>query len=234
MTNKNNNLIGISGKIGSGKDTVGKIIQYLTDVRIRSSLGLEEFLSPRNVITSEYSRYEIKKFSGKLKDICALLIGCSVDDFESQDFKLKELPECWNKTSFVEVNGISKHVEKMTVRKLLQTVGTEAMRDNLHNNVWVNALFADYDENDSWVITDMRFPNEMKAVEDRGGITIRVERTIIHKMMESNIKVEVEEHSSERALDGAKFDYLISNNDTIIELAEKIRNILIEEKIIMW
>ena len=29
----------------------------------------------------------------------------------------------------------------------------------------------------NWIITDMRFPNEMKAVKKRGGITIRVNRS---------------------------------------------------------
>jgi hypothetical protein len=32
----------------------------------------------------------------------------------------------------------------MSVRKLLQKLGTEAMRDGLHTNVWCNALFSDY------------------------------------------------------------------------------------------
>ena len=75
----------------------------------------------------------------------------------------------------------------MTYREFLQKLGTEAMRDGLHTNVWVNALFADYiphkkeggfqrsvkDTNGipydfeyeveypNWIITDMRFPNEL-------------------------------------------------------------------------
>lgn len=84
----------------------------------------------------------------------------------------------------------------MSVRELLQKLGTEAMRDGLHENVWVNALFADYtlnqvwktarelnsevassvEEYPNWIITDMRFPNEMEAVKERNGITIRVIR----------------------------------------------------------
>jgi hypothetical protein len=39
-------------------------------------------------------------------------------------------------------------------------------------------------------------------------------------------------HPSETALDDAKFDYTIENNGTLDELVEKVRVILIREKII--
>jgi hypothetical protein len=40
------------------------------------------------------------------------------------------------------------------------------------------------------------------------------------------------EHESETALDNAEFDYEIINDGTISELIDKIRNILIENKLI--
>jgi hypothetical protein len=40
------------------------------------------------------------------------------------------------------------------------------------------------------------------------------------------------EHESETALDNAKFDYEIINDGTIEELIEKVKEILIKEKII--
>jgi hypothetical protein len=109
----------------------------------------------------------------------------------------------------------------------------------------VNALFADYrlwsdgskDWYPNWIITDMRFPNEMEAVVKRNGITIRVVRacsecgkTGHHKM--SCSKQYTKEHSSETALDDAKFDYEIINDAGIPELIEKVRKILIKEKLI--
>jgi hypothetical protein len=125
----------------------------------------------------------------------------------------------------------------MTVRTFLQKLGTEAMRDGLHTNVWVNALFADYKpfvkewdelgngtlvQYPNWIITDMRFPNEMEAVEQRKGITIRVVRpgTITG------------EHPSETALDDAYFDHVISNNGSLEDLVEKVKQILTMKKII--
>ena len=42
----------------------------------------------------------------------------------------------------------------------------------------------------------------------------------------------VEPHPSETALDNHPFDYTIDNNGTIEELIEKVREILIKEKLI--
>jgi hypothetical protein len=130
--------------------------------------------------------------------------------------------------------------KNMTVRLFLQKLGTEAMRDGLHKNVWVNALFADYKdiyvgswgqghymcEKPKWILTDMRFPNEMEAVELREGITIRVNRN------NGTRAIDVDPHPSETALDDAKFNYTIDNNGTLDELVEKVREILTKEKMI--
>jgi hypothetical protein len=224
-------LIGISGRIGSGKDTVGSIIQYLTakDIgsdcmkRIRAGLSIEGHHN---------SDFQIKKFAGKLKLIGSILSGIVADQFEDQEFKKLYMGVDWD----------------MTYREFLQKLGTEAMRDGLHVNVWVNALFADYKciggkmipvpkedeynpkyrEYPNWIITDMRFPNEMEAVEQRKGITIRVHRDLHN----GNAHISPIPHASETALDDAKFDYEIINDGTLEDLVEKVKEILIKENII--
>ena len=89
----------------------------------------------------------------------------------------------------------------------------------------------------NFIITDTRFENELEAIKKRGGITIRVNRpcntcggSCYHKM--SCPVSKSGEHYSETALDDAEFDYVIDNNGTISELIDKIRNILIENKLI--
>lgn len=62
------------------------------------------------------------------------------------------------------------------VRLYLQHLGTEGGRDNLGANVWVDAAFKDYDPNVPTVFTDVRFPNEIQAIRDRGGIIVRIDR----------------------------------------------------------
>lgn len=75
----------------------------------------------------------------------------------------------------------------------------------------------------SWCITDMRFPNEVKAIKEKDGIIIRINR-------ETNY---VSNHSSEIALDDYEdFDYIIDNNNCIDCLIEKVKEILKHEKII--
>jgi hypothetical protein len=231
-------IIGINGKIGSGKDTVGKIIQYLTsesgDPNSSRYRGYEEFLSKgggsalRNFDQHYVSDWEIKKFAGKLKQTASLLTGIDIEDFEDQEFKKLYMSPEWG----------------MTYREFLQKLGTEAMREGLHTNVWVNALFADYIhtkncgcekncrcEHDlpNWLITDMRFPNEMEAVVEKGGITIRVMRPI-HALSQENHCGLL--HPSEIALDGHTMHYEIINDGTIEDLVEKVREVLIKENII--
>lgn len=213
MTKKT--LIGINGKIGAGKDTVGEIIQKLC-------------------ITNSGSKFEIKKFAGKLKQTASLLTGIPIKKFEDQEFKTKALGREWCYPT--EWQG-REHWVEMTVREFLQRLGTEAMRVGLHTNVWVNALFADYkwyvkswDElgteidgaYPNWVITDMRFPNEMEAVVEKGGITIRVVRP----------GTVTGDHPSETALDDAAFDYEIINDGSMEELVSKVRSILVAEHIL--
>lgn len=179
-------IIAISGKIGAGKDTVGEIIQKLC-------------------LTNTNQNYKIKKFADKLKDIVCILIGCTREQLEDREFKEKELGEEWwyycnslffdgetKMVSYLEANDTIKdntswYIVKLTPRKLLQLLGTEAGRNIIHPNIWVNALFADYpkivdmddkglDVYENWIITDVRFPNEAQAIKDRGGIVIRVNR----------------------------------------------------------
>lgn len=209
-------LIGINGKIGAGKDTVGEIIQKLC-------------------ITNSGPKFEIKKFAGKLKQTASLLTGIPIKKFEDQDFKMTSLGPEW-KRPFYDADS-NLYYEEMTIRKFLQLLGTEAMRVGLHTNVWVNALFADYkwyvknwDElgteidgaYPNWIITDMRFPNEMEAVIEKAGITIRVIRP----------GTTTGDHPSETALDDALFDYEIINDGTMEELVNKVRDILVKEQII--
>tara|TARA_R110000822_G_scaffold1894_6_gene9070 strand:- start:257 stop:946 length:690 start_codon:yes stop_codon:yes gene_type:complete len=228
-------IIGVNGKINSGKDTVGKIVQYL--VNPLEDYTIYDWIESDDLNGRDFN-FEIKKFAGKLKQTASLLTGIPVKDFEDQEFKKSYLGEEWATVRNHPLNSIPvfedvKFNELMSVRELLQKLGTEAMRDGLHTNVWVNALFADYKgpklsqyNPSNWIITDMRFPNEMEAIVERKGITIRVTRPV--KKSKTTAKL----HPSETSLDKAKFDYEIMNNGTIDNLIDMVREILIREAII--
>ena len=94
-------IIGLSGYAGVGKDTLAK---YITQVD---------------------PQFQVKKFSGKLKYIASILTGIPAENFESQDFKTKELNgwDTWAYKSrndgddvFPKYNG-EPYRKPMTVRK---------------------------------------------------------------------------------------------------------------------
>ena len=151
----------------------------------------------------------------------------------------------------------------MTPRLLLQLLGTECGRDILHPNLWVISLFSKYNsrfsgldivdfsknppetkqihrtEESKWIITDVRFPNELETIKKRGGITIRVNRDVREFKEYFNGKEWVAKsiptdiiHFSETALDNAEFDYTINNDSSIEDLIHTVSLILKREKII--
>ena len=225
-------IIGVSGYSGSGKDTVGTIIQYLNCENPQSSI--EEMCANYSEFEywlDEQSEWEIRKFAGKLKDIASHLTGIDIEDFEDQDFKKTNLGREWDVPATASlVDGIINlsEMRPMTVREFLQKLGTNALRNGLHHNVWVNALMADYVNDDqtgtvpNWIITDTRFPNEAQAIKDKGGIIIRVDRPGVKP---------INDHPSEVGLDNWKFDYRIANVSDIYTLKETVREILKHAKI---
>jgi hypothetical protein len=147
------NLIGICGRMGAGKDYVGKIIQYLTlDNRV-FSMNNEDIIADLkyNGYCAKQSNWQIKKYAYKLKQIVSILTGISVEDLEKEEVKNSFLPNEWGYYEFTgDLEPITmlaiNDFKKMTVRQLLQNVGTDAMRDVIHPDIWVNALFSEYKE----------------------------------------------------------------------------------------
>lgn len=226
-------IISISGRIGSGKDTVGSIIQYLTCNADKANIKYSEW-DGNTVWNINAHNWKTKKFADKLKNIACMMLGCTREQLEDQEFKKTFLPVEWGYLKTPTTHQL------MTVREFLQKLGTDAMRNGLHENVWVNSLMCDYKPDSytrmsvtyiasklpNWIITDTRFPNELAAVKAKEGITIKVIR---NWGSTDNL---FSQHPSETALDDAKFDYEIVNDGTIEDLIEKVRVILIEKNII--
>lgn len=278
-------IIGVSGKIGSGKDTVGRIIQYLTDETVNKVLYpyFEEW-DKLDTGNEGSTKFKIVKFADKVKDIVCLLTGCTREQLEDVNFKNTELGEEWTyakvcstetfsrpeiyaseKEAFHKARELRLYIAgsdyfaksfRLTYRRLLQLIGTECGRNIIHPNIWINATMKDYKtiketfkdshsepsgyliidtsnkENNievkydrssfpNWIITDVRFPNEAKAVKDRAGFIIRVNRG-----------EPISNHESETALDDYPFDYVIDNNGTIEELVKEVKYILVKEKVL--
>lgn len=98
----------------------------------------------------------------------------------------------------------------ITVRQALQRVGTDWFR-SLYPDAWVNAwkqsvkIYQSQDPNNQIhiLVGDVRFPNEVKAIQEMGGHVIRLLRNPFPE----------DQHESETALDG----YGIRGQSTVIE-----------------
>jgi len=246
------NIIGISGRAESGKDTVANMVLELTS---RTYDAFDGGLYRK-------SEWEIHKFASKLKQVASILTGIPIEKFEDQDFKKTKLGSEWEMTygligcMAVPIHEHSINDKKnkifntpMDVRTFLQKLGTDAIRNNLHGDAWVNALWADYKLNSEtfislmdeecrgfytsesvqnklkpkWLITDVRFPNEYQSIKDRGGVVVRLTRY-------GDL---TPTHESEMALDNYDFDYIIDNRNLSFEaLYEEVKKMLVHFDII--
>ena len=227
-------IIGINGYSGTGKDTVGKLIQLAATDTIPEGYDVYDIVDnypDHQWWLEEKSGWEIKKWAGKLKTIASLLTGIETEKFEDQEFKKTELGPEWNCNPPGKIGWV--HRQPMTVRDFLQKLGTEGLRTGLHENTWVNALMADYEglydmDTDrttwpNWIITDTRFPNEAQAIKDAGGIVIRIDRPGY---------TAVNAHPSETALDNWKFDHKIMNGSDLTSLLFTVGSILRKENLL--
>jgi hypothetical protein len=214
-------IIGISGYSGSGKDLVGTIIQEIS-----------------------LNKWHIKKWAGKLKTIASILTGIPVENFEDQEFKKTLLGPEWGTVKDIPLNGVPVFADiqfnsLMTVRDFLQKLGTDAIRDSLHENTWVNATMADYTPTQvqwsdgpmggykdgpmpNWIITDTRFPNEAEAIKKAGGIVVRINRPGVQP---------INPHPSETSLDDWNFDAVINNDGDVADIVHKVGLLLYKHNI---
>jgi len=140
-------IIGLIGLIGSGKSTVG------------------ELLKKDHGFTPE-------AFAKPLKDAVSIIFGwdrklLEGDTDESRRWR-DTVDDYWAK----ELNK-----PEFTPRLALQWMGTEAGRQIFGNNLWTSSLINRLDLKKNYVITDVRFENEIYALNKIAGAHIvRVKR----------------------------------------------------------
>lgn len=178
-------ILGFSGYARSGKDTAAGFLLELGWKRIAFADKLRSFLYRLNPILEQHQDPDFGLFETRITEVI---------DFYGWD-GYKE----------------SKFADE--IRGLLQRLGTECGRQILGDNVWVNAALYDTIPSENYVITDVRFPNEAKAIRDRGGRLVRINRPGIGP---------INNHPSETSLDDFVFDYYIQNDDTLEALQRKV------------
>jgi len=147
-------------------------------------------------------------FADALKEACRCIFGFNDDQLYGD---LKEVnDEFW---------GASP-------RKVLQYIGTDLFRfkiaeilPQVNDEIWIkvveNKILQNPDK--KYVITDVRFENELAFIKRLNGLSIKVQR--------STLKA-TDDHISESFIDQLLTDCVIKNNGTLEQLYEKLNNIL--------
>lgn len=174
-------MIGLMGYAQTGKDTVADIL-----VRDHGFVRLA--------------------FADVLRDCLYALNPCVV--LESDHGVSWRYGDVIPVTTLVDVYGWEAAKQEPDVRRLLQRLGTEAGRNILGPDIWADALMRQVDDLkyayvDNVAITDVRFPNEADAIQDRHGLLWRIERYG---------KGPVNDHESETALDDRRADLTLIND----------------------
>ena len=188
--------------------------------------GKDEIAS---TICELYPGWKVKKFAGKLKEVSSLLTGLPIEAFEDRLVKDMTL-EGWD----------------MTVREFLQRLGTDAVRDNLHQDAWVNALISEYNRS-------MEFVRVCSTCNKESTLPICLScktNTLVDKCATNWVVTDcrfpneadqirrcggfvirvkrpytkpVNGHISEIALDNYKFDYTFHNDSDIEHITTKVK-----------
>jgi hypothetical protein len=146
---------------------------------------------------------KIYNFADPLKkDVCMNIFGLSYQQCYGDDIDKNTL------------TGLVWEGKDLTAREVMQFVGTDIFRKMKHD-VWASATInkISIEQPDIAVIADCRFPNEVQAVKDAGGVVIKLTRNPYNS-----------DHASETALDPSNYDH--SNFDLVLDN----NNINIEEQ----
>lgn len=203
-------LVAVTGFKGSGKDTIGSTLV--------SKFGFEK-----------------DSFAAPLKDACAVIFGWDREMLEgatTESREWREQEDTWwaNK---LDRPGFSP-------RFALQYIGTEVLRRNFNDDIWLLSLENRFLRGDNKiVVTDCRFQNELALVRKLGGITVQVNRgpkpdywdlaLAANQRQDKDLFVKLENelgvHASEYSWIGAQMDYVIDNDTTLDNLQEKTEKV---------
>jgi hypothetical protein len=213
-------IIGFVGFIGSGKDTAA---DYLVN----------------------FHEFRRDSFANTLKDAVAAVFGW---DRVLLEGRTKEAREWREQVDPWWAERLA--MPALTPRWVLQYWGTEVCRNAFHDDIWIASLENKMRKTtDNIVISDVRFPNEIKAIHNAGGIVVRVKRGEDPEWYDAAVSVnqgpngnatwslskailnQLKIHASETAWVGGDIDYIISNDTSIDDLFKQIKN-LVEDRLV--
>jgi hypothetical protein len=202
-------IIGFVGFIGSGKDTAA---DYLVN----------------------FHGFRRDSFANTLKDAVAAVFGWDRTLLEGRTAEARAWREQVDPWWAERLN-----MPNLTPRWILQHWGTEVCRQGFHDDIWIASLENKMRKTrDSIVISDVRFPNEIKAIHNAGGQVIWVQRGELpswhimagkanngDEFASEKLKA-LGVHASETAWVGGDIDHIIVNDTSIDDLFAQIKSLL--------
>jgi hypothetical protein len=202
-------IIGISGFIGSGKDTAAN---YLVG----------------------FHGFRRDSFAGALKDAVAAVFGWDRELLEGLTPEARAWREQVDPWWAERLN-----MPTLTPRWVLQYWGTEVCRHGFHDDIWIAALENRLNRRtDHTVISDVRFPNEIRSIKRAGGKIIWVQRGELPWWHDIAVKANAGNldaqqvlrshniHASETAWVGTEFDHVIDNNRSVEFMYADLKNLV--------
>jgi len=122
-----------------------------------------------DILVNKHNFHKLS-FADTVKDATAAIFGwprnlLEGDTEESRNWR-EAKDEWWSEKFGYDISP----------RLALQMMGTEAGRDVFHPDLWIHSLERKMEMYPNVVIADVRFPNEIKFIQSKGGFVIRVKR----------------------------------------------------------
>ena len=201
-------IVGLLGFIGSGKGTAGDILKDMGFTPISFAKGVKD-------VTAEMFGWPRHLLEG--------------DTQHSREWR--EKPDNFWSYEFGK---------NFTPRLALQLMGTEVGRDVFHKDFWVIKLknYIDNASEQNYVITDVRFQNEIEFINKSGGTLIEIKRGITPHWYEiasqanrgshkaESFMYENGPHESEWRWIGGHIDHTIDNDGTVEDLKNNLMKCL--------
>jgi molybdopterin-guanine dinucleotide biosynthesis protein len=179
-------ILGISGKAGSGKSTLGELVSEKLCARDRD-------LIVRFVPFAKALRYEVSQHFGIPHGWTLTSEGKSFSPYCNAHHANSMLPNTPMRDKVLEL-----YEPGMNIRRMLQVWGQ--YRRSMNPDYWLKKWYEGIVDlpADLVIVDDIRFPNEARAVDFCGGLLVRLEHYDLDSAKDQDI--------SETALDGAHFN----------------------------
>lgn len=243
-------IIGVNGEAQSGKDTVANMISYIIrNNRFRADYRTWSIKWDKPGMNKVDS--SITHFGDFPKDICSKVFNIPRDFFDDIEYKERKY-YLMDLGVFVDINRIREdyiianhsilatsplaallmtydNKVAITLRTMMQYVGTEIGRNRISENCWVtatiNTAIDARSKHGYCVIPDVRFANESDVIRrQNNGYVIKVVRDIAKDNKSRNPN-----HVNE-VFTNVEYDFLIENNGNKFQLFHKVLN-LVNDKI---